>query len=236
MVLRHVERAFALDASKVTWALFVTLAMRPVGRALFRVARGPFGRRPILMFNVAFFSVMELLSGLAPTWGCSWCCGRCSVSGWAASGDRFVAGDGIRPRPDARRAFGHLAAGISGGLPAGCPGVQVRVSAARLAGHVFHRLRAGFAGALHPASSWTNPRRGRRRTVPGRPPPGRRAGVSSRSGQALAGQWRLLLYLAVLMAAFNFFSHGTQEPVSQQTAGGTTRPLAGYGQQHRHRL
>ena len=151
MVLRHVEHDFVLGASQVPWALFVTLAMRPVGALFFGLLADRFGRRPILMFNVAFFSLMELLSGLAPTWG--WFLVLRALFGFGMGGEWGIGSSLVMesvPRPDARCAFRHLAAGLSGGLPTGRPGVQVRISAAGLAGHVFHRLRAGFARSLHP--------------------------------------------------------------------------------------
>lgn len=68
--------AFALDAvgaefgatrTTVTWALFLTLAARPVGAFLFGRAADRFGRRPTLMANVIIYSVLECLSGFAPS-------------------------------------------------------------------------------------------------------------------------------------------------------------------------
>src|ERR1700691_2346659 len=51
----------------VSTALFLTLAMRPVGAFLFGRLADRFGRKPALMWNIAAFSILELASGFAPT-------------------------------------------------------------------------------------------------------------------------------------------------------------------------
>ena len=70
MVVRHVAADFHTAREAVTYAIFLTLAMRPLGALAFGLLADRYGRRRTLMFNVAFFSVMELLSGFAPslTW------------------------------------------------------------------------------------------------------------------------------------------------------------------------
>lgn len=45
----------------------LTLAVRPIGALIFGRLAEKYGRRPILMFNVALFSVFELLSAWSPT-------------------------------------------------------------------------------------------------------------------------------------------------------------------------
>jgi SHS family lactate transporter-like MFS transporter len=58
---------FQSKVSAITEAIFLTLAMRPVGAFLFGLMADRFGRRPTLMVNVIAYSVFELASAFAPT-------------------------------------------------------------------------------------------------------------------------------------------------------------------------
>lgn len=51
---------------QVTLAILLTLAVRPIGALIFGRAAEKYGRKPILMLNIVFFSVFELLSAAAP--------------------------------------------------------------------------------------------------------------------------------------------------------------------------
>jgi MFS transporter, SHS family, lactate transporter len=59
---------FNVSKAAIIWTITATLAMRPVGAALFGVLADRYGRRKPLIANVIFFSAMELLSGLAPNY------------------------------------------------------------------------------------------------------------------------------------------------------------------------
>ncbi len=69
MMLHRVEESLPKSPYSISTAIFLTLAMRPLGALVFGYLADRYGRRPTLMFNVAFFSLMELLSGFAPTLG-----------------------------------------------------------------------------------------------------------------------------------------------------------------------
>jgi SHS family lactate transporter-like MFS transporter len=66
-VLADIAKEFGTDIPSVTATLFLTLAMRPVGAFLFGILADRFGRRPILMINILFYSGIEFLSGFAPS-------------------------------------------------------------------------------------------------------------------------------------------------------------------------
>ncbi len=51
----------------VTKAIFLTLALRPVGAVLFGMMADRVGRRPTLMVNIIAFSVLEFASAFAPS-------------------------------------------------------------------------------------------------------------------------------------------------------------------------
>src|SRR6201994_3420434 len=61
-VLKDIAKEFKTDIPSVTATLFLTLAMRPLGAFLFGLVADKFGRRPTLMLDIVFYSVVEFLS------------------------------------------------------------------------------------------------------------------------------------------------------------------------------
>jgi SHS family lactate transporter-like MFS transporter len=58
---------FHTKVSTVAEAIFLTLAMRPIGAFIFGVMADKFGRRPTLMIDIICFSIFELGSAFAPS-------------------------------------------------------------------------------------------------------------------------------------------------------------------------
>jgi len=58
---------FHTKVSAVAEALFLTLAMRPIGAFLFGMLADRYGRRPALMLNIICYSIFELGSAFAPS-------------------------------------------------------------------------------------------------------------------------------------------------------------------------
>ena len=58
---------FQTKVSAITEAIFLTLAMRPLGAFLFGLMADRFGRRPTLMVDIVAYSVFELTSAFAPS-------------------------------------------------------------------------------------------------------------------------------------------------------------------------
>lgn len=67
MVATHVADEFHTTLKVVTYGLFLTLAMRPVGALLFGVVADRYGRRPALMGSILLYATVELLTGFAPS-------------------------------------------------------------------------------------------------------------------------------------------------------------------------
>jgi SHS family lactate transporter-like MFS transporter len=71
-ILTYVLTAVAADFHKsiadITLTLTASLMMRPVGAFLFGLMADRYGRRLPLMVDVVFYSVVEVLSGLAPSY------------------------------------------------------------------------------------------------------------------------------------------------------------------------
>jgi SHS family lactate transporter-like MFS transporter len=65
-VLPAVAHDFGKDIPALALTLTVTLAFRPVGAFFFGLMADRYGRRLPLMINLVFYSVVEVLSGLAP--------------------------------------------------------------------------------------------------------------------------------------------------------------------------
>jgi SHS family lactate transporter-like MFS transporter len=66
-VMKDVAATFHVDKTRVAVALMLTLACRPIGALLFGWAADRFGRRTPLMINIVCYSVLSLLAGFAPT-------------------------------------------------------------------------------------------------------------------------------------------------------------------------
>jgi len=67
-VLNDVARSFHRTRPDIALTLTASLAMRPVGAIIFGLLADRFGRRLPLMLDVIFYSIIEVLSGLAPSY------------------------------------------------------------------------------------------------------------------------------------------------------------------------
>jgi SHS family lactate transporter-like MFS transporter len=61
-------RQFGVSKKDIIFTTFATLALRPVGAAIFGVLSDRYGRRRPLMANVVYFSLIELLCGFSPNY------------------------------------------------------------------------------------------------------------------------------------------------------------------------
>ncbi len=68
-VLPKIAVDFHRSVADIAFAITLTLAMRPVGAAIFGWLADRYGRRTPLMIDVLLYSVVEVLSGLAPSYG-----------------------------------------------------------------------------------------------------------------------------------------------------------------------
>src|SRR5271163_2585919 len=66
-ILKDVAQEFNTQITNVTFAILLTLAMRPIGAFLFGRAADRWGRRPTLMVDVLLYSIIEFASGFAPS-------------------------------------------------------------------------------------------------------------------------------------------------------------------------
>jgi SHS family lactate transporter-like MFS transporter len=68
-VFSSVGQEFGRSIEQVTFAITLTLMMRPIGAFIFGWLGDRFGRRIPLMIDIVFYSVIELLTAFAPNFG-----------------------------------------------------------------------------------------------------------------------------------------------------------------------
>jgi SHS family lactate transporter-like MFS transporter len=68
-VLPRIGAEFHRSVADIAFSITLTLAMRPIGAALFGWLADRYGRRWPLMIDVMLYSIVEVLSGFAPSYG-----------------------------------------------------------------------------------------------------------------------------------------------------------------------
>src|SRR5712671_4184938 len=201
MALTAIAADFHKTDKDIAFAITLTLAFRPVGAFIFGLLADRYGRRLPLIIDLIFFSIAEVLSGLAPNY-ITFLVLRC-LFGIGMGGEWGVGASLAMEKVPAKwrgvlsgllqegYAAGYMLAAICyfvvfprwgwrpmffiGGLPA------------LLA--IFVRLR------VKESEVWKKTRHE----------------TWSQLGRAIASHWRLFIYLVLLMMMMNFVSHGTQD-------------------------
>ena len=201
LTLTAIGAEFHKSDADITFTLWLTLGFRPVGAFVFGLIADRYGRRLPLMIDLVFFSIVEVLSGLAPSY-VTFCVLR-ALFGIGMGAEWGVGASLVMEKVPVRKrgimsgllqqgyAAGFLLAALAyfvvfprwgwrplffiGGLPA-LLALYVRSKVSE--SEVWQRTRAG---------SWKD------------------------LGRVLLGNWRVFLYIAVFMALMNGVSHGTQD-------------------------
>jgi MFS transporter, SHS family, lactate transporter len=197
-VLKDIAQEFHTDVTQVTIALLLTLATRPVGAFLFGRAADRWGRRPTLMVDVLFYSAIEFASGFAPNLTALLILR--AIYGIAMGGEWGVGASlTMESIPPQARGF------VSGLLQSGYPTGYFLASV--VYGLLFQYIgwRGMFMVGVVPALLVLYIRR----HVP--ESPSWKPTDHSNTLSVLRSHWRLGIYAVLLMTAFNFFSHGTQD-------------------------
>lgn len=201
-VIPDVAKDFNVQKTAVTYAIFLTLAFRPVGAFLFGWLGDRFGRRVPLLVDVIFYSVMELLSGFAPNLTVFLILR--AVFGIAMGGE-WGLGASLAMETVPAKTRGLLSGILQQGYPVGY------LLAAVVFRFVFPVLgwRWMFFIGVLPALLSLFIRFGVQESPVWVQNQKKRATQSL--GQTVQKNLGLFVYMAVLMAAFNFMSHGTQD-------------------------
>ncbi len=199
--LTAIGREFGASDAKMAATLSITLAFRPVGALIFGLLADRYGRRIPLMLSLVFFSLMEVLSGLAPDFTTFFILR--ALFGIGMGGEWGVGASlAMEKAPQRRRGFfsgflqegyacGYLLAAVVyfavfprfgwrplffiGGLPA------------LLAVYVRSQVSESEVWLKTRHHDWAS------------------------LGKSIASHWRIFLYIALLMTMMNFVSHGTQD-------------------------
>jgi SHS family lactate transporter-like MFS transporter len=207
MVAGHIADEFHTKLSVVTYALFLTLAMRPVGALLFGFIADRYGRRPALMGSILLYAVIELLSGFAPSLGVFFVLR--AIFGIGMGGEWGV-GASLAMESVPAKSRGLLSGILQQGYPMG---YLLAVLVNGLSYPYLGWRGMFFIGAV-PAVLLIFIRMGVRESpawVAQRAEVKDASRPSSGIVAAVRERWPLFLYMVVLMAAFNSFSHGTQD-------------------------
>jgi SHS family lactate transporter-like MFS transporter len=185
----------------VSTAVLLTLGMRPVGAFLFGRLADRFGRKPTLVWNILAYSVLELASGFAPNMTTLLI--MRALFGVAMGGEWGI-GSALTMEtiPPSARGF------VSGLLQAGYPSGYFLASLAVYL--LYDRLgwRYMFVLGVIPAILVFFVRRGVDES-----PAWKEQQHTPRMAilDVLRRDWKLAVYGIILMTAFNFFSHGSQD-------------------------
>ena len=201
MTLTAIAKEFGKSDAAIALSITLTLAFRPVGAFIFGLIADRYGRKTPLMIDLVFFSIVEVLTGLAPNYttflilralfgigmGAEWGVGASLVMEKVPTRLRGLVSGLLQQG----YAAGYLLAALCylivfphwgwrplffiGGLPA------------LLAIFVRARVQESDVWRETRHENW------------------------SHLGRAIAANWKLFLYITVLMAMMNMVSHGTQD-------------------------
>jgi SHS family lactate transporter-like MFS transporter len=199
-VIKDIAAEFGTDVKSVTFAIFLTLAMRPLGAFVFGLLADRYGRRPTLMVDIILFSVLELASAFSPS--LTVLIVLRALYGIAMGGEWGIGASlAMETIPPGARGI------VSGMLQEGYAAGYL------LAAIVYYFLfpligwRGMFVVGVLPALLVLYIR------IHVKESPVWEQGAQRRENplRAIRQHWQLFLYVILLMTAFNFFSHGTQD-------------------------
>ncbi|EIM01640.1 sugar transporter [Rhodanobacter thiooxydans] len=201
-VIVTVAREFQVGTAEITYALFLTLAARPLGALLFGRLADRFGRRPILMLDVVLFSLFELATAFASSLT-SLLVLRFLFG--VAMGGEWGVGASLVMESIPAKARGVVSGLLQSGYP--CGFFLAALANWLLVDHI--GWRGLFVVGAIPALLVLYIRR----KVPESAVWQEGARAVKRPGllEAMRGHWKLAVYLVLLMMAFNMFSHGSQD-------------------------
>ena len=203
-VIVPMARDFGKSITDLTYAITLTLAMRPIGAFIFGLLGDRFGRRIPLMVNIIFYSLMELLTAFSPNY--TWLLIFRALYGVGMGGEWGLGASlAMESLPTAARglfsgilqqgyAFGYLLAAVVYWVVFPFFGWRGLFVAGALPAVLVLYIRA----RVPESPVWIRQHR-------------ERSNFWSDLLVVLQRHWSLFIYVILLMTAFNAMSHGTQD-------------------------
>jgi SHS family lactate transporter-like MFS transporter len=200
VALPAVAKEFHKSVPDIAFTITATLAMRPVGALFFGWLADRYGRRRPLMIDVIFYSAIEVLSGLAPTYG--WFLLLRALYGIGMGGEWGVgASMAMEAAPAARRGL------LSGVIQEGYAVGYLMAAAAYYMVFPHYGWRPMFfiGGAPALLTFYI------RSKVPESKAWEKVRPAAGATRRALRSNFRRFAYMVALMTMMNLISHGTQD-------------------------
>jgi SHS family lactate transporter-like MFS transporter len=200
-VLTDIGKDFGRGRLDMALAITLTLFTRPIGAFIFGLMADRYGRRLPLMIDLVFFSIVEVLSGLAPNY---WTFMVLRALFGIGMGGEWGVGASLAMEKAPRRFRGILSGLLQQGYAAGyllaacCylfvfprlgwrPMFFIGGLPALLAIYIRYGVKESEVWQRTKHDNWSN------------------------LGGAILSHWKMFLYLFFMMTAMSFVSHGTQD-------------------------
>ena len=200
-LVSDLSKAFGTSVENITWAITLTLALRPLGAFVFGRLADRYGRKPVMMIDVMLYAGLGFLTAFSPNLTVFLIIR--ALFGVAMGGEWGVGASlTMESIPAKSRGI------VSGLLQAGYPSGLLLASAVYWVLYPLIGWRGMFMVGLVPALLVLYIRKSVQES------PGFHAHKAKAAPGTLAvlrEHWRLALYAMLFMMAMNFFSHGTQD-------------------------
>ena len=199
-VVPDIAKTFNVNHTAVTFAVWLTLAMRPVGAFLFGIMADRVGRRPALMIDILCYSVLGFATAFVPSIATLYFVR--ALFGVAMGGEWGVGASlTMETIPPSTRGI------ISGLLQAGYPSGYLLASIAYALFFDHIGWRGMFMISAFPALLVIFVRAGVEESPAWLE---KKPSVTQMAG-AISRHFLLFIFVVLLMTSFNLFSHGTQD-------------------------
>lgn len=200
-VLTTIAKDFNKSVPEIALTLTATLAMRPIGALLFGLMADRYGRKGPLMISIIFYSIVEVLSGLAPNYAVFLILRL--LYGIGMGGEWGVGASLVMESVSAKRrgllsgllqegyAFGFLLAAAAYYFVFPHFGWRVMFFIGGLPALITLFIRS----KVQETEAWRSSRKTSWKDY----------------GKTVKQHWKLFLYLVLLMSMMNLISHGTQD-------------------------
>ena len=202
-VFPDIAKQFGVSITVVTVAVTLTLACRPIGAFIFGRLADRYGRRPILMLDIACYSVLNFLIAFTPNiWVFYVACAAFGVAmggvwGICASLSMETVKPGARGFVSGVLQSGYPAGALISSLIFGFLYTSIGWRGMFMVGVIPAALIILYIYAFVPESPHFSREQARSK--------------SASTWNVLSQHWKVAIFAILLMTGFTFFSHGTQD-------------------------